>query len=81
MREFGRGETTAVGDGGASMGLVGVDEGDVFDELAVGVRTLLSAHGRFNLDRKAALLQMTDFPDRLDRVTSYLDAVAARVNR
>ena len=64
-----------------AMRLVGVDEADVYGELAVGVRTLLSERGRFNLDRKAALLQVTDFPDRLNRVTAYLDAVAARVNR
>ena len=33
------------------------------------------AQGRFNMDRKAALLQATDFPDRLDQIQLYLDAV------
>src|SRR5688572_391464 len=31
--------------------------GDIFGDLAIGVQTLLSADGRFNMDRKAALLQ------------------------
>ena len=51
------------------------DEGDIFADIAVGVQTLLSPEGRFNMDRKAALLQATDFPDRLDQVQLYLDAV------
>ena len=35
----------------------------------------------FNVDRKAGLLQVTDFPERLDRVALYLDAVHDRVHR
>ena len=35
----------------------------------------------FNVDRKAGLLQVTDFPERLDRVAVYLDAVQDRVHR
>jgi len=54
---------------------------DLFEELTAGVRTLLSAGGRFNLDRKAALLQVTDYPDRLDRVGLYVEAVGERVTR
>ncbi len=43
------------------------------------VQTLLSApEGRFNIDRKAALLQATDHPDRLDQIQQYLDAVQNR---
>ena len=49
--------------------------------LATGVRTLLSEHATFNVDRKAGLLQVTDFPERLDRVSVYLDAVQDRVHR
>ena len=33
-----------------------------------GVQTLLSERATFNVDRKAGLLQVTDFPERLDRV-------------
>ena len=57
------------------------EDGDLFQELAVGVQTLLSEQGKFNLDRKAALLQVTDLPDRLEKVGFYLDAVQTRVQR
>ena len=42
---------------------------------------LLSEHATFNVDRKAGLLQVTDVPERLDRVSVYLDAVQDRVHR
>ena len=45
------------------------------------MRTLLSERAAFNVDRKAGLLQVTDFPERLDRVAAYLDAVQDRVHR
>ena len=54
---------------------------DVFADIAKGVQTLLSEQGTFNVDRKAGLLQVTDFPERLDRVGVYLDAVQDRVHR
>jgi type II secretory pathway component GspD/PulD (secretin) len=56
-------------------------QNDVFSELAAGVRTLLSEHATFNVDRKAGLLQVTDMPERLDRVAVYLDAVQDRLQR
>ncbi len=54
---------------------------DVFGDLTKGVQTLLTEHATFNVDRKAGLLQVTDFPERLDRVSVYLDAVQDRVHR
>lgn len=54
---------------------------DLFAELSRGVQTLLSEHATFNVDRKAGLLQVTDFPERLERVASYLDVVQTRVQR
>ena len=45
------------------------------------MQTLLSPEGRFNMDKKAALLQATDFPDRLDQIQLYLDAVHNRATR
>jgi len=54
---------------------------DVFADLDNGIRTMLSEHATFNLDRKAGLLQVTDFPERLERVSVYLDAVHDRVLR
>ena len=54
---------------------------DLFADLTKGVQTLLSEHAVFNVDRKAGLLQVTDFPERLDRIGVYLDAVHDRVHR
>jgi type II secretory pathway component GspD/PulD (secretin) len=46
-----------------------------------GVQALLSDGATFSLDRKAGLLQVTDFSERLDRVGEYLDVVEGRVHR
>ena len=54
---------------------------DLFADITKGVQTLLSERGTFNLDRKAGLVQVTDFPERLDRIGVYLDAVQDRVQR
>ena len=54
---------------------------DVFAEITKGVQTLLSEHAMFNVDRKAGVLQVTDFPERLDRVAAYLDTVQDHVHR
>ena len=54
---------------------------DLFAELAKGVQTVLSDRAAFNVDRKAGLLQVTDFPERLDRIALYLEAVNDRVHR
>jgi type II secretory pathway component HofQ len=54
---------------------------DVFADISKGVQGLLSNRGTFNVDRKAGLVQVTDFPERLDRIGAYLDAVSARVLR
>lgn len=56
-------------------------KGDVFADIAKGVQGLLSNRGTFNVDRKAGLVQVTDFPERLDRVGAYLEAVSDRVLR
>jgi type II secretory pathway component HofQ len=54
---------------------------DVFADISRGVQGLLSNRGTFNVDRKAGLVQVTDFPERLDRVGAYLEAVSTRVLR
>lgn len=54
---------------------------DVFGDIASAVRALLSEHATVSVDRKAGLLQATDFPERLDRVAIYLEAVQDRVHR
>jgi MSHA biogenesis protein MshL len=58
-----------------------VTKTDLFADLAKGVQTLVSPAATFNVDRKAGLLQVTDFPERLDRIADYLDAVHDRVQR
>jgi type II secretory pathway component GspD/PulD (secretin) len=76
--------TATIGGDGAGRSTATVSSStrtDVFADLTNGVRTLLSEHARFNVDRKAGLLQVTDFPERLDRVSIYLDAVHDRVLR
>jgi type II secretory pathway component GspD/PulD (secretin) len=54
---------------------------DVFTDIAKGLPTILSDRGTFNVDRKAGLVQVTDFRERLDRVGVYIDAVQDRVQR
>lgn len=66
---------------GSSAQVSSVDAGDIFGDLAVGMQTLLSPDGKFNIDKKAAMLQATDYPDRLDQVQLYLDAVQNRATR
>jgi MSHA biogenesis protein MshL len=76
--------TAVVGapDGGGTFARVSTTTNpDVFADLTTGVRTLLSERGTFNVDRKAGLLQVRDFPERLERVSLYLDAVHDRVHR
>lgn len=76
-------EGTSVGalGAGSSAQVSGTDGGDLFADLTLGIQTLLSPDGKFNMDRKAALLQVTDYPDRLDKVGLYLDAVQTRASR
>jgi MSHA biogenesis protein MshL len=69
------------GIGGGIASSYATDGTDMFDELGKGLETLASGDGKYNLDRKAGLLQMTDYPDRLDRVATYLEAVETRVLR
>jgi MSHA biogenesis protein MshL len=66
---------------GSSAQVTSSDAGDIFGDLSLGVTTLLSAEGKFNMDRKAAMLQATDYPDRLDQIQLYLDAVQNRATR
>jgi type II secretory pathway component GspD/PulD (secretin) len=77
----GRSTVAAEGASPTSASVTTTTKADVFEELAAGVRTLLTEHAAFNIDRKAGLLQVTDFPERLDRVGIYLDAVQDRVHR
>jgi type II secretory pathway component GspD/PulD (secretin) len=77
------GQVTVGGEGAArsNASVASTTRTDVFQELSAGIRTLLTERATFNVDRKAGLLQVTDFPERLDRVAIYLDAVRDRVHR
>ncbi len=80
------GASTVGGDVGgpgttASASVASTTRTDVFADLARGVQSLLSERATFNVDRTAGLLQVTDFPERLDRVAEYLDAVQDHVQR
>ena len=66
---------------GSSARVTTSTKGDVFADIAKGIPTILSDKGTFNVDRKAGLVQVTDFRERLDRVGVYLDAVQDRVQR
>jgi MSHA biogenesis protein MshL len=73
--------TVGAGDGRSTASISTATKTDIFSDLATGIRALLSERATFNVDRKAGLVQVTDFPDRLDRVSIYLDAVRDRVHR
>jgi type II secretory pathway component GspD/PulD (secretin) len=67
--------------GGSTAAISGSTASDVFADVAGGVKMLLSPGGVFNVDRKAGLVQVTDLPERLDRVALYLETVHDRVHR
>lgn len=76
--------TAAVGtsdEEGSFARVASTTSADVFADIAKGVQTLLSDRATFNVDRKAGLLQVTDFPERLERVALYLDAIHDRALR
>ena len=57
------------------------DSPNLYADLTEGIRSLLSEGGRMSLDRTAALLGVTDTPDRLAKVEQYLEAVMLRATR
>jgi len=71
----------ADGSGRTRADVSAVSRTDLFAELANAVKAMLSDKASFSLDRKAGLLQVTDTPDRLDRVALYLDAMHERAHR
>lgn len=54
---------------------------DPLDDIEKGIESLLSPSGRAHVDRRSGLAQVTDFPDRLDRVGLYLEALQIRAGR
>lgn len=69
-------------DAGASATLAAaVAPEDAFAGITDGVQMLLSSAGRVHVDRRAGLAQVTDFPERLDRVGLYLETLQQRSGR
>ena len=77
----GGGGTGNGGFGGTQASVSGSDSSDVFEELTTGIQTLISEAGRTNLDRKAGLLQVTDYAANLDRIAVYIETYENRVLR
>ena len=65
----------------ATMLTARVPVSDPLDEVTAGIATMLSETGRVHVDRRAGLAHVTDYPDRLDRVALYLEALQARGSR
>jgi MSHA biogenesis protein MshL len=61
--------------------VVSTTSGDLFADISKSVQSLLSERATFSVDRKAGLLQVTDFPERLERISVYLDEVHERAFR
>jgi hypothetical protein len=68
-------QRTLQGDG-SSLSIVG--GGDAFDDIQKSVGALLSADGRAHVDRRAGLITATDYPEELDRIASYVEALLSR---
>jgi MSHA biogenesis protein MshL len=77
----GIGTGAGAASGGSTSQVSGSDSPNLYVDLAEGVKALLSPDGRMNLDRTAALLQVSDRSSRLARVEQYLEAVMLRVTR
>jgi type II secretory pathway component GspD/PulD (secretin) len=58
-----------------------VPDVDALDEAAEGIRSLLTTRGTVHVDRRTGLAQVTDYPDRLDRVAAYVEALQVRGSR
>lgn len=56
-------------------------DADPFQGIVDGVRALVSLEGKFSLDRRAGVLEITDYPERLDRVALYLESIERRLHR
>ena len=67
--------------GGPSAELSARVEADFFGGLTAGIQSLLSTSGRMHLDRTAGVVQVTDFPDRLQQVGIYIETVTLRAAR
>ena len=70
---------TSGADGASIATASGRDQ--AIDSVAEGVQALLSETGRVHVDGSAGLVQVTDFPERLDRVALYVETLQQRSGR
>jgi len=75
-----RGLARTSGTTGASISTI-VNSDDVMEGVADGVRALLSERGTAHVDKRAGVLQVTDFTERMDRVALYVEALQQRSAR
>jgi hypothetical protein len=54
---------------------------DPFADLEKGVAAMLSPGGRVHVDRRAGLVNVTDYPEQLARVALYVEALQVRASR
>jgi MSHA biogenesis protein MshL len=86
-RRSGEGETRAAsaspadGASGSRAAVRWKVEADPFDGLAAGIQSLLSTDGKFSIDRAAGIAQVSDYPERLARVATYIESAERRLNR
>lgn len=67
--------------GGTAAGASTTVAGSFFQDLESGVQAILSANGRVHVDERNGVVQVTDIPERLDRVAVYLETVHQRAVR
>ncbi len=75
------GTVTVGADEGGGAAVSSTTKTDVFSDIEASARALLSEGATVTIDRKAGLLQASDYPERLDRVAAYLESVNERVSR
>jgi len=75
------GPSTALGTGPAASIATTSGRDQTIDGVVEGVQALLSDTGRVHVDGHAGLVQVTDFPERLERVALYLETLQQRSGR
>src|SRR4029079_18764878 len=75
------GPSTTLGTGPSASIATTSGRDQTIDGVVEGVQALLSDTGRVHVDGHAGLVQVTDFPERLERVALYLETLQQRSGR
>jgi len=75
--------TITVGAVGATAGggISSSDSADLWGEIEAGLKNLISAEGKFVINKMAGAIMATDFPPHLKNVAKYLEEVEGSVQR